>query len=176
MISGGFTPGRPSRKSYSIDTLTDGPLTAQTTVAATQVFPGANVSIFVPVTVDRRVTVRKLWYGNGTTATGNYDIGLYTSAGVSLLLRGSTAKTTSASEIVWDCTDTVIDAGLYYLALASDSATDTFLGVAPAAPICAALGLYTEAAFPLASTATFAVPHTLAFYPTIGMLLNTVVS
>lgn len=160
---------------HSIDTINDGLLAPQGAISPTMTSPTADMAIYVPVIVRQRVIVRKLWFGNANTATGNYDLGLYDAAGVQLLARGSTAKPATSAEVIWDCTDTTLGPGLYYLAFASSNTTDTFCGIAPAAPICTAIGLYTEAsALPLPATATFALNHTLAVYPVLGMFLTTV--
>jgi hypothetical protein len=174
MISGGFSRGNPPAHWHSIDTMNNGLTAPLTAFSSTVAWPTANLAIYVPVMVRQNATVKQLWYANNTTATGNFDIGLYDAAGAALLRKGSTAKSTTGAEIVWDCTDTVISSGLYYLALANDTNTDTFFGITPAAPYLAAIGLYTEAsAFALPATATFAIPQALAFCPVIGMYLDT---
>jgi hypothetical protein len=168
-----YTRGPLPRYWHSIDTLTHGPVAPQAGTSAAA-WPSADLAIYVPVAVERRVIVKQLWYANQQTGTGNYDIGLYDSGGTQLLGKGSTAKGTSEAEIVWDCTDTTIGPGIYYLALVSSNNTDTFQRLAPAAPILAALGVYSEAsALPLPVTATFAVPQTLAYIPVVGMYLDT---
>lgn len=170
-----YTRGPGVQHWHSIDTMGVDSVTSRIKPSSgAGAWPSANLAIYVPVRVRSRVIVTQLWYGNAGTATGNYDIGLYDAAGTALLRRGTTAKTTSPVEIVWDCTDTTIGPGIYYLALASDSATDTFHRLAPAAPITAALGVLSEASgFVLPATATFAVPQTLAYIPVIGMFLDT---
>jgi hypothetical protein len=176
MMGGGFTRGNPPAHWHSIDTSSDG-LGPSVTGYTETAWPTVNLAIYVPVIVRSLVTVKKLWFANTTTSTGNFDIGLYDSTGTALLRKGSTAKTASDTEYVWDCTDTVLSPALYFLALASDSNTDTFLGPAYPAPLNAAFGVYTEAsAFALPATATFAAPQTLAFQPLIGIFLNTLVS
>lgn len=170
-----YTPGPRARHWHSIDTINSGPYSLSA-FSTTAVWPSANLAIYVPVIVQHTVVVTKLWYGNGTTGTGNYDIGLYDAAGTALLRKGSTAKPTTGTEIVWDCTDTTLRAGLYYLALASDSGSDTFNRANPSQPVPGALGVYTEAsAFTLPATATFAVSAG-SYIPAIGMLLNTLVT
>jgi hypothetical protein len=169
-----YTRGPLPRYWHSIDTLTHGPLAPQA-ASASGAWPTADLAIYVPVAVERRVIVKQLWFASQTTGTGNYDIGLYDAAGTKVLSRGSTAKGATAIEVVWDCTDTTIGPGIYYLALNCSNATDTFQRFAPAAPICAALGIYTEAvgSVTLPATATFAVNQTLAYIPILGMFLDT---
>lgn len=142
--------------------------------ATGQTWPTADMAIYVPVLVKQRVVVKQLWFGSSGTAAGNYDLGLYDAAGTALLRQGSTAKG-GAGETVWNCTDTPIGPGLYYLALVSSTSTDTFAMMSVwAAPIPAALGVLTQSsALPLPATATFAVNQTLSKVPLVGMFLDT---
>lgn len=175
MNIGGFSRGNLPQHWHSIDTLTSGPLPPQNVVSSTGgAWPVAETAIYVPLAVRSPSIVKKIWFAGASTGTGNYDIGLYDAAGVKLLAKGSTAKTTAGVEVVWDCTDTFILPGVYYFALVSDSATDTFLRLQPTAPLPVALGIWTEAsAFPLPATATFAIDQTLAYMPVGGLFLDT---
>lgn len=171
-----YTRGPGVQHWHSIDTITAGPIAPQA-VATAGAWPSANLAIYVPVIVRHRVVVKKLWYSNENTATGNYDIGLYDAGGTALLRKGSTAKTTTGGVIAWDCTDTTIGPGFYFLALASDSSTDTFTRYSTAVFYTQALGVYSEASgFALPASATFAVSATLAYVPVVGMLLDTRIS
>jgi len=160
---------------HSINTASSGLAAPQLTPSGAA-WPTANLAIYVPILVRSRVTIKKLWYSNYTTATGNYDIGLYDSAGVALARKGSTAKSADGVAVVWDCTDTVISSGIYYMALACSNNTDDFGRLTAAAPYMAALGCFSESSFPLPATATFAVSNALAFYPLMGLFLDTRVS
>jgi hypothetical protein len=172
----GYVRGPGVQHWHSIDTVNSGLLTPQTSTASTIAWPTADLAIYCPVIVRQQVIVKKLWFSSASIFTGNYDLGLYDAAGVALLRRGSTAKP-GAGEIVWDCIDTTIGPGIYYVALVSSNNTDTFGMATLAAPNLAALGYFTEAgALPLPATATFAVPQTLGSAPLVGMLLNDVVS
>ena len=136
-------------------------------------WPTAGLAIYVPVIVPRAIIVKRLWYANGNTATGNYDIGLYDASGAAIVRRGSTAKNTTPGEAVWDCTDTTIGPGLYYLALSCSNNTDTFYRWTPTVPVATANGLLTEtSAMPLPTTATFAITQSLAYLPVLGLLTN----
>ena len=175
----GYVRGPGVQHWHSIDTINAGPVAPQQGAFSTSVaWATANRAIFVPVIVRSPVVVRKLWFANtSTSATGNYDLGLYTPNGVALLRRGSTAKTADDAEEVWDCADTFLVPGLYYLALVSSTTVDTFGCSLLSAPVPTAYGcLAEESALPLPATATFAISDTLTFVPTLGMLLTTVVS
>ena len=124
---------------------------------ATSAWPSANLAIYVPVRVAHTCTVYKMATGCGATAGGNFDLGVFTWAGVKLVSTGSTARAAS-SEVVVDVTDTVLAPGRYWLGMAANG-TDNYFTV------CAALnagfgkiaGMRQQAtAFALPSTATFA--------------------
>ena len=155
---------------HSIDTLHDSwlpPLEVQTATA----WGTANRAIYVPLCVPSSVVVRKLWVGTGTITT-NVDMALYDASGVAVI-SGTAGTVSSSTEAVFDVTDTTIGPGLYYIAVVSDSATDTILAINAATPILTAMGVLTEAsAYPLPATATFAISHTLAFVPIAGILLE----
>lgn len=169
-----YDRGRPPTIWHSLDVASHGPY-RNVAMGAAFAWPTSNLAIYVPVVVESRIVIRKMWYSNWTTAVGNYDIGLYDAAGTRLLSRGSTAKISSSNQVIWDCTDTTVGPGLYYLALVMSSASDQVLGATPSAPIATACGLLTEAsALPLPATATFGLTQTLAVLPTIGLYTSTV--
>lgn len=140
-------------------------------------WPSANLAIYVPVAVLSRVIVVGLWYANSSGTAGTYDIGLYNDAGTRLLSSGSTSKIGTETEVVWDCTDTTIGPGVYYLALALSNTGDQVFRANCAAPLPAAIGCFTEAsANPLPATATFSIDQTQTTVPALGMFLNTLVT
>ncbi len=160
---------------HSIDNINNGLLAPQAQYTTSPVtWATANLALYFPVIVRTRAIVKKLWFSSSTVGAGNYDIGLYDNGGVALLRRGSTAKGTQANEEVWDCTDTTVGPGIYYLALVSSTNSDTFTGGTVTAPMLASIGVLSEAsALPLPATATWAVDQTNANYPTSGMFLDT---
>lgn len=161
---------------HSIDTMTDSWLTSLVSPTSAA-WPSANLAVYVPLRVPSRVVVRKLWFASGTTGTGNVDMALYDANGVAVVSATNAAKAASATEQVFDVTDTVVGPGLYFIGLSSDSGTDTFLGWSLAAPLPASSGVLTEAsAYPLPATATFAVDQTLARVPVMGVLLESTVA
>lgn len=142
-------------------------------------WPTADLAIYCPVRVFERVVVRALYVANGSSVSGNFDLGLYNSGGTRLVSSGATAQSGTSSEQVVDVTDTTIGPGIYYVAMTLDNTTGTVLRDNDAAPLDAALGLYTEqlgTGGTLPTTATFAVPQTLAYLPSIGMLIETTVT
>jgi hypothetical protein len=172
-------PGRWASTRHSIDTVTDGTFALQTAVDNIEAWGTANRATYVPVRVSRRVIVRKLAVGTGTTGTNNLDIGLYDAAGTRLVSTGPQAKGTTLQMQTFDVTDTTIGPGLYYLALNSAGTTDTFFGALGMALGCVAgLGLRSEAvgAVTLPATATWVVANALQTVPLISALTVTEVS
>lgn len=156
----------------SIDNLTGGWMTYQSSAATSTAWGTANRAIYVPIRVPHRITVKELGYVCNSTATGNIDIGLYDSAGTRLASTGSTAKANSTKTVALDVTDTTIGPGLYYVALNNDTTTDTFYCFSDTAPNPAARGILTQAvgAVTLPATATWALDQTLAFIPLLSAL------
>lgn len=135
-------------------------------------YPTADLAIYAPVRVRRASVVKKLW-ASITTASGNVDIGLYNAGGTRLVSAGSTA---AALGLVVDVTDTTIGPGLYYLAFVSDSVVLAMTRSSNTAPAHAAMGYLTEqlsASQALPATATWAMPQTLAYAPSVAVVLET---
>lgn len=145
--------------------------------AATQpgstAWPAANRAIFVPIRLGYPATVYKLVIGGGTTAAGNFDVGIYDASGNKLVSSGATAKSASVEHIL-DITDTVIGPGLYYLALAADGTNNYVAWVPPAPAIQNArlLGILQAAtSYTLPATVTFAA-CTSGYLPAIAAYLR----
>ena len=163
---------------HSIDTFNSGARFTGRQTSSNTTWDTANRAIYVPIVVPHPVVVRKLWFGNNVTATGNYDLGLYDASGNKILSRGSTVKPASSTEAVWDCTDTVIGGGIYYMALNSDTATDGFAAELGPAPMCAMEGVLIESlgSVTLPTTASWSLDQTLAKRPVMGMFLSSIPS
>jgi hypothetical protein len=89
-------------------------------------WPSANLAIYLPVEIYRPVTIVKMGVNNGTTVNGNFDLGLYDANGVRLVSSGSTAQSGASALQTVDITDTLLMPGLYYMGMASSSATGTY--------------------------------------------------
>lgn len=152
-----FSVGTQMHESYA--------LTQPTSTA----WPTANLAIYVPFAIERAVTVYQVgWHNGATTVSGTREVGVYTAAGTKIISGAATGSGTSFMQRV-DVTDTLLDPGQYWLAITCTNTTN-WLANAPAAPMCAALGILTEAAAnPLPATATMALNNTLAFIP-VGFL------
>ena len=119
-------------------------------------WPSANLALFVPVLVPQPVTVFRMTAGCGSGTGGNFDMGLYDSAGHLLVSSGATARSAS-SEVSVDVTDTRVGTGLFYLALSTDGVAAMYAAQALGVQKCRLLGfLQMASAYPLPSTATFA--------------------
>lgn len=136
------------------------------------VWPIANRAFYVPIRLAYPCVVTKLGWSHGGSS-GNGDIGLYDFAGNQLVSTGSKAPGGSNVDEWFDVTDVALARGVYYLAMSTDTTTTaTWWRMAPAAPLCQAMGvLMQDSAFTLPATATFAAT-TSAYVPTISMLVN----
>lgn len=99
------------------------------TAPAAAAWPAANLALFVPFRLAVPVTIYKMVIGAGTTATGNFDVGIYDSDGDRIVSSGTTGKGAS-TEHVLDITDTQVGPGLYYLAMSADG-TNNYAMVLP---------------------------------------------
>ena len=83
----------------------------------------ANRAIAVPIEVPVTVTLAQLFTVNGGVAAGNTDIAIYDSAFVRKISATPTAMSGTATLQFFNVADTVIVAGLYYLAFVTSDAT-----------------------------------------------------
>lgn len=124
------------------------------------VWPTANKAFYYPFLVTEAPwTVRRIGVRNGTAVSGNLDVGVYDSEGNRLVSSGSTAQAGTSATQWLDVTDTTLLPGLYYLALALDNVTGTFVRLASlTADQLRSMGVFVQtSAFPLPASATFAV-------------------
>lgn len=136
-------------------------------------WPASNRAVFVPFRVPVPVTAYKMACGTGTGTTGNFDLGIYDSAGNRIVSTGSTAKTTASSDRIIDITDTVLLPGLYYMAMATDGTTN-YIGVGLIANVAAPkqFGMREAASsFALPATVTYATIST-AHIPFMSIYLR----
>lgn len=88
-------------------------------------YPAANVSLFLPFGVAEPITVVKLWVANGTAVAGNIDLGIFNPDGTMVVGKGSTAQATTNDIQELDITDTVLQRGRYYLGITSNTSGAT---------------------------------------------------
>lgn len=135
----------------------------------------ANTAVFVPFSLWKPRTAKKMFVYNGATASGNFDIGVYNDSGTRLVSSGSTAQSGTDTVQEVDITDTALPAGqLLWLALAFDNTTATVNGKAHGAAAATVRGLMTMgSAFPLPSSATLATPSGLCRLAIFGVAFET---
>lgn len=85
--------------------------------------PGANVAIYLPLTMKTAYPVRQLWWPNGNAVAGNVDCGLFTASGLRVLSCGPTAQTTITTvQVVTLGTAVWLMPGAYYMGLSLSNA------------------------------------------------------
>jgi len=141
----------------------------------TNPWPSANLAIFVPFILPTSATVVKLFCRNGTTLSGNIDMGIYDEAGARKVSIGSTAQAALRWLQVFDIADTTLIGGRYYLTASMDNATGEVFQWFVIASYLRAWGCaQMAAAFPLPATATLAT-MTQTYLPFLGLSLRTLV-
>jgi hypothetical protein len=140
------------------------------TSQASAVWPSANRAIYIAFELDRPMWVTQMYALNGATAAGNMDIGLYAADGTRLVSNGSVAQTGTTVLQAFNITDTYLDSGAYWMALALSSASGTMFRLTHGAANDWLIwgGLQQDTAFPLPTTATFAV-NTTPYLPLFGL-------
>jgi hypothetical protein len=146
------------------------------TSAISGTFPAANRAIFYPFSVFKLIQVQNFFCINGSAVSGNFDIGVYDSAGTKIMSTGSTAQAGTTAIQAVSIAATNLPPGQYYMALAADNTTAAFYRMAVGATRYDQFyGLAQMAtAFPLPATATFA---TIAsdYIPLFGLSTRSVV-
>ena len=139
---------------------------------ASTAWPAANLAILVPFSTWQTLSIKGVAWYNGTTVGGNCDVGIYDSTAVNRLTSlGTTARGTVSNIVTTTLSTYVLAPGDYYMALSTDG-TPNMLGPAPAAGLCAAMGvLEAPTAFVLPSTLS-PVLTTRAFIPVFGLLTD----
>jgi hypothetical protein len=91
-------------------------------------WPAANRAIYLPFAVDETVIIDKLGVFNGSTASGNLDLGIYSATTLAKLVSsGSTAQSGTNTLQALTVTDTTLAPGCYFLACAMNGTTGTAL-------------------------------------------------
>lgn len=124
---------------------------------ASAAYPVDNLCIAFPFRLAETTTFNLGWVANGTTPSGNFDVGIYSADGATLhASTGSTATSGTSSAIQSDPCVVTLPPGRYYCALAADN-TMTFMSQTVTAAVASALGIVQMASnLPLGSTLTIA--------------------
>lgn len=154
-----------SRYSVGYEARTHGALAAEGSAA----WPAANRALYIPFTVTSPYPVRRMWAGNGATASGNIDLGIYSSGGRRLASTGATAQA-GTSTLQYVACDILLDPDMYYMALSLSSATGTIRrSAALGVEVLRSIGMLQEAsAHPLPASMTGATIAT-AYFPLFGL-------
>lgn len=127
-------------------------------VTNSSAWPVANMAVYVPLLVTAPTPIAQVgWQIN--TATGNIDAGIYDSAGNRLVSLGGIAQAGANNAIQAATLSQTLTPGNYYAAMACDNTTGkvTYLSMG-VVPLRACGVAIQTSAYPLPSTATFAVP------------------
>lgn len=85
----------------------------------------ANMAAYMPLALPFPYIVRRMFWVNGSIATSNVDVGIYTFDGEALWTAGSTGQSgASAAQYVSLATPLELTPGLYYLAYTCSSTTN----------------------------------------------------
>lgn len=113
---------------------------------------------YVPLVTRSTCVVRRVWWGNGaTTAGATIEVGIYGNSGYApsaRLVSGSAAQGTTNEVQFADVTDTVLPPGLYWIAVATSTTTNTTLFRISLPSNLDAATRYEETGTTLPSTAT----------------------
>jgi hypothetical protein len=94
---------------------------------ASTAYPASSRVLAYPFEIADYLTVVKVWWLNGATATtDSCDVGVYTEAGTTLLVSGGSTAIAGANIIQEvDCTDTLLAPGRYWCAYVQGGTTAT---------------------------------------------------
>lgn len=123
----------------------------------------ANQAILIPFTLDRDATAYKIAVANGSAVAGNLDVGIYDESFVRKVSMGSTAASGTNVFQEFDIANTLLVAGIYYMALSANTGAGMNVGhLALFGPTTGMLKLtgivQMAAAFPLPDPITPAMP------------------
>lgn len=132
-------------------------------------WPAVNQARYAPVIVETPMLIKKMAIQVSVTAAGNIDVGIYNEKGTRLVNAGTTAIGGAGIQVL-DVTDTWLDPGVYFLAMAcSTITTATFMTAAASSrQVAQATGMLQQAtAIPLPSTMTGIAPSSNGNFPWI---------
>lgn len=110
-------------------------------------WPAAKVVVYYPISIAMPFLVKLIYWQNGTTPSGNIEVGVYDEAGNRKGTSGSTAAGTTVQVQTVTPTPFLLNGpARYYIAVTCDGTGYTICEstTVPSAGICAALGVMTE--------------------------------
>jgi hypothetical protein len=147
--------------------------TGTTPNPVTSAWTTIDLAIYIPLFVPWPYVVKRMFWGNGSSAGGNADIGIYSPFGSQLWHAGATACSGNAQpQYVTVSPNILLTPGSYLLAFAMDNTTANRLygTAAPTAMAGRSCGLFQQALGSLAlpAEATFST-YSACLYPLIGI-------
>lgn len=146
-------------------------------IPSASVWPSANLAIFVEFNISQPFLAKLMGCVNGGTVSGNVDMGIYDYSKTRLVSKGTTAQSGASAIQTFDITDTLLNPGTYYMAMAVDNVTGQFNattgGDASLWRVCGVQQAASSFVLP-AGPVTFANPGQ-AYMPTIAIMGTTVV-
>lgn len=97
---------------------------------ASATWPTANKAFYIPFFLYQPELVTRVFVINGSTASGNWDVGVYNDAGARLVSSGATAQSGTTTIQFADVTDTLLPAGAYYMGCSFSGTTGTAIRLA----------------------------------------------
>lgn len=148
---------------------------SQFTSPASATWPSANRALLIPILLDQRVTIKKLFCHNGAAVSGNIDLAIYNAGYTRLVSAGSTAQSGTSNLQVVDTTDITLAPGRYWFGVAMDNTTGTMVRADTSSVALRPFGV-SQMASAFALPATF-TPATVAasYLPLVGFTCVTVI-
>jgi len=117
----------------------------------------ASLAIYIPFFVGRQTAFTGMFTANAGVASGNFDLGIYSSDGTRLGHTGSTAQS-GTTAIQYVAMAITLSAGVYYMTMAADGTTGAYsMGSISSSYFGKVVGAAQQAsAFALPATATLA--------------------
>lgn len=143
---------------------------SELSISASQTWT-ANRALYIPFHIEVSTTIQRIAIYNSSTATQNFDVGIYQLDGTRLRSSGSTAQAGVVGVQIVNIASIVLSTGRYYMAFACNAAS-TFSGAnAEGIPVVMMGVKIEESAFPLPATATFSDPSsTTTDFVVFGLL------
>lgn len=137
---------------------------------ASGAWPAANRALYVPVSIANPFVIEFFWTYNGSTASGNRDIGIYDYAGNRLQNTGSVAQSGTSTIQTHSVTATEYPPGVYFLAIVHSDATGTYFRITQSLNGLRMCGVRQEAlgSTALPSTFTGSLPAS-SYLPVFGI-------
>lgn len=112
-----------------------------------------NLICYIPLSIPFAYPCKRVWWLNGSTASSNVDMGIFSGSGAQLFSTGSTAQS-GASVLQYVTADILLTPGTYYIAWANNGTTNRANTVAATGVQGRIFGLLEQVAFPLPASMT----------------------